>query len=215
LSKAMPKSKQEALVSELIKIIHWLDGYRAYRCVEPSMIEKSFTKFPMGYLRNSWREIREDVYKIATFPTSFPEIGKMYTLATVAKLFLGVLFLLFMFTTIARTRGAKSAFGINLNNLSLAIAIALCAVIGLYYLSNILTYKRIDRCYKEHEHILGKRRERLKSATQSLIDKLAYYMKKFGYDPENYRFKLFNTDYKGISVQKRDRKKMYTVSIKT
>jgi len=215
LSKAISKSKQEALVSELIKIIHWLDGYRAYRCVEPSMIEKSFTKFPTGYLRNSWREVREDIYKIATFPTSFPKIGKMYTLATVAKLFLGVLFLLFMFTTIARTRGAESAFGINLNHLSLAIAIALCAVIGLYYLSNILAYKMIDRCYREHEHILGKRRKKLKSATQSLIDRLAYYMRKFGYDPENYRFKLFYADYEGISVHKRDRKKTYTVSIKT
>jgi len=212
----MSKSEKEALVSELIKIIHWLDGYRAYRCVEPSMIEKSFTKFPMEYLRNSWREIREDIYKIATFPTSFPEIGKMYTLATVAKFFLGVLFLLFMVTSIARTRGAKSVFGlINLNHLSMAIAISLCAVIGLYYLSNILTYKKIDRCYKENEHVLGKRRKRLKSATQALIDRLAYYMRKFGYDPENYRFKLFNTDYKGISVHKRDRKKMYTVSIKT
>jgi len=212
----MSKSEKEALVSELIKIIHWLDGYRAYRCVEPSMIEKSFTKFPMEYLRNSWREIREDIYKIATFPTSFPEIGKMYTLATVAKFFLGVLFLLFMVTSIARTRGAKSVFGlINLNHLSMAIAISLCAVIGLYYLSNILTYKKIDRCYKENEHILGKRRKRLKTATQALIDRLAYHMRKFGYDPENYRFKLFNTDYKGISVHKRDRKKMYTVSIKT
>jgi hypothetical protein len=212
LSKVKPEDPK---LGSLIKLIGWLDGYRALSCVDPLRIESVVKEYPKHDLRTMWREVKTDVYKIASLPASSPEIVRLHKIVAISKFSFLMLAMVSMTIWIAATRVSTSFFGSMFGIVLLALlAVLYNANIIIYVVYNRRMYKRVRAYYEEHSKELGERRKRIKQATQQLIDKLARYIKGQGYNPEKYEFSLFHSDYDNIKIVGEKRNKHFAI-IKT
>jgi hypothetical protein len=209
----LPKAeKEDPKLGSLVKLIGWLDGYRALSCVDPVRIESVVKGFPQHDLKTMWREVKTDIYKIASLPASSPEIVRMHKVLAISKILFLMLAIVAMTVWITATRVNPSFFGSMFGIILLALLAALYnATIIIYVVYNRRLYKKVRSYYEEHSKELGERRKRIKNATQQLIDKLARYIKGQGYEPEKYEFSLFHFDYDNIKIVGEKRKKHFAI----
>jgi len=208
----LPKVKREEFnLDSLAKAISWLDGYRACYCVNPSKIEDIVNKYPKRDARDLWREVKSDIYKIASLPTSSPKIVRMYKIVTISRSLLPIFALLSLSMWIITIEFHASGF---FGSMFSVLLIASLATVVFYYVCNKRLYNEIRRYYNERLHALKERRRRIKNITQLLINALAHYIKGRRYDPTEYEFSLFNLDYDNIKVVEKRRARKFLSKIK-
>jgi hypothetical protein len=215
--ETLPKANQEdPNLMSLIDLIGWLDGYRALSCVDPVRIERVVRKYPKHDLRAIWREVKSDVFRIASLPASSPEIVRMYKILTISKLLFLMLAMATTMVSVAAARLNASFFFASVFGLFILVLLAVLynANIIIYYVYNKRLYKKVRTTYEEHSQEWEERRKRIKHATQQIIYKVAQYINRQGYNPEKYQFSLFHADYNNIKIIKQKRKK-YSAIIKT
>lgn len=208
----MPRVKREEFTLEsLAKAISWLDGYRACYCVNPSKIEDVVKKYPKRDVRKIWREVKSDIYKIASLPTSSPEIVRMYKIVTISRSLLPIFAMLslVMWIVTIETK-VPGAFG----EMFYLLLIVSLATVVFYYLYNKRLYNKIRAYYDERLDLLKERQRRIKNMTQVLINGLAHYIKGRTHDPREYEFSLFYLDYDNIRVVEKKGAKKFLSKIK-
>lgn len=208
----MAKVKGEEFnLESLAKAISWLDGYRACYCVNPSRIEDVVRKYPKRDVRKLWREVKSDIYKIASLPTSSPEIVRMYKIVTISRSLLPIFAVLSLTMWIVTIEiKVPGLFG---SLFSILLILSLGTVV-FYYGYNKRLYNKIRMYYNDRLDALKERRRRIKNITQVLINGLAHYIKGRKYDPREYDFSLFHLDYDNIKVVEKKGSKKFLSKIK-
>ena len=210
LLSATTKKKQASgsKLRNLAKLISWLDGYAALKCVDPMKIERLAKSEgeSIDEVARVWSDVREDVRDIATLPGSSSEvvkISKYLNISRMAITLMGVgIILVFLVMS--------SLFSV-LSNPSVRLGI-LIAVAGAYYVvffSYFLLSRKLNKLvigyYEKHQGEVAKQRRRIKIATQRLIDVLAMRIRASSDElPEKYKLRLFHDDYSNIRVLEGD-----------
>ncbi len=195
------KNPSIKLLSGLISLI---DGYLAYFFDDPDPFDQPIRKGAIGKeFANEWKTIYKTLYKMAYTLKRLPEIKK-YVFAQGA---------LRSFSLPLTLMGAIFAIysmfpGVPINPLFLLISGFALACIGAFFL--IMSWymgkkvaETIDKYFKDHREKYSIKRTYLRDVVQKLLYSLAFYLKNNDFDLDKYKFKLFNSFYKGIIVLKK------------
>ena len=188
----------------LAKLISWLDGYAALRCVDPIKMERLAKSEgdSMDEVKRLWSDVREDVRDIASLPGSSTDIiktSKYLNLSRIAITLMGVgIVVIFLLV---------SSFIPALTNTSVRLGILVVVAGGYYavFFTYFLLSRRLNRLvadhYEKHQGEVAKQRKHIKAVTQKMIDVLAMRIRASSDGtPEKYKLKLLNDDYSNIKV---------------
>ena len=212
MRSAMSKKKDTVVRSNeqlipLTDIITSLDSVRAYRRRSSQNLDEKFKRIGgMGFpdLRRLWPGIEGDVKTIVDMPLNIPGVPRLIRLNYALRLLGRIFFILLVVVLAARlVRAWRPLLGEALgDNLPLLIVIVLGAVISMN--GEVVADYVIRRRVVEYESLTEERYKkhvnRVKGATQTVIDRLAEDTKQSKKDPKDFPFHLFFDDYDNIEV---------------
>jgi len=201
-------------MSVLRGLIALIDGYLAYFFDDPDPYDRAIKQGALGKeFANEWKEIYKTLYKIAYTLKRVPEIRKYIVAQGAFRSFSLPL------TLTGALLAIFSMFpDVPVHPILLLIAAFMLATTGaialiLSWIAGKKVADAVDSYFKEHREKYKFKRAYLKSVVQKLLYSLAYYLKKDGVDLNKFKFKMFNSFYKGIIVLKRPKlfRKKYLV----
>ncbi len=202
--KSRQLKKEGKSLQGFAKLITFLDGYAALAVVDPVKIERLMKGSSSDDLQNFWKQAKDDVYKIGGLPSSSPQIVRLAKWLNIVKI-------LFLFTGligvgvwVLLSRLEATFFsGRNAPLIFFGVLIVLFnTVLFLYYALNKRLSMRVITYYDKHAGEVTNQRKHLRQVAQQIIDNLTMTIRRTRYDPKNYEFKLFHSDYRNIKVLK-------------
>jgi hypothetical protein len=214
----VPKSKTKSVnLTDLSRLVTWLDAYSAMSPVDPVRLRKIANKYESDHdINAAWKEVESDVWDIARVPSNSKEITGLSRIVGILKqvlMFLGLI--VFTVYIIGSGLGTLNFLG-RYGALVFVLIFVAAYIIGFgayFYLDRRLT-SLVVNCYNQHATEISKQRKRIKQVNQRLIDKLAAEIRAKRADPDKHRFSLMQKDYSNIVVQKERGNSQYLVSIK-
>ncbi|MEM0074859.1 MAG: hypothetical protein QXR69_01095 [Conexivisphaerales archaeon] len=206
----MDPKVREKRCSLIARMISWFDAYSVLSTTDPEIVEKALKDYAGSDLDAIWKEVKDDVYMIANFPSKSPDVERYSQILrrTRLGLFLGSLAAIFFMLLI--TLGRISFPFDPVYGLFIPFAV-LYGVFGINtYLGRVLN-RKVVQFYETHQEELAPRQKRIRKAVQKLIDKLYIDVKSLSLDSSKFNFQVFNTDYKNIRVVKGRGGRFYAV----
>ena len=217
MTKAKRRYRREIDLKVLTDLITLLDCYRINRYVELDSMEKAVRDGKLGKLDVKWREIRRILYRIASLPERSANIEKLVNIRERVKLveIIGSYLFVFGLGVFLLTYFDLCPEWLKGTYVYVALP-SLLLVLGTRLAREFIHRKiglEIDEFSKRHPKKFRFLRARLKEMAQDLIYKLSKSIRDRNEDAEEYKFDLYNTDYKGIKILKSPGlvRKYYTV----
>jgi len=210
-----PKLSKEVDLNALRDLIEVLDGYRVYIYTDVEFIDKAVKEGKLGKgFMEEWREIRKTLKEMASSAASIPNVIKFMkireTIGFISMLLITTAFVLLIIQIALKV----SPFGLFGDLIFSSAFILLIASIISRFLINRKIGLKIEAYYAEHHENFKDQRLRLRKITQDLLVRLSNYIKRFSEDENKYQIRLYNVDYKRITViQEPDRWRKYYVAV--
>ncbi|RLI11866.1 hypothetical protein DRO33_03385 [Candidatus Bathyarchaeota archaeon] len=193
-------------------LIELIDGYRVNYFGDPRPFSERIRDNALGReVKSEWKTIYRALMKIATTVERIPEVRSYISLQSALR-FLSIMLTLIGLSIplINMVRGVPTSIWIPF---SLATCGA-CMLVASWAVGRNMALA-IEDYFREHKEKYKFVRAYLARVNQKLINSLRRQLEATGEDPDRYRLKLFNTDYKGIKVVKKPSlfRKRYIVSV--
>jgi len=210
-----PRMSGEVDLSALRDLIEVLDWYRVYNFTEIKFLDKAVKEGRLGRgFMEEWREIRKTLKQMAGSAASIPGVIRLIkireAIGFTSMLLITVAFVLL----IAQIALKVSPFGLFGDIVFLcAFALLIVSFISRFLINRKIGLK-IEAYYAEHHEDFKDHRLRLRKTIQDLLVRLSNYVKRIGEDENRYKIRLYNVDYKRITViQEPDRWRKYYVVV--
>ncbi len=188
----------------IARLVSWFDSYVELYTVDPVKIERALKNYSGTDLDQIWKSVKKDVDQIVDLPAESVEIEKYSKRASRSRglsLVIGIFTFAALLIYLFFQNQIKTLGGQNLIIIIPAIMIAL--LYGFFMLTIISTRalnKAMRTFYDEHSGELSKQRAHMRDATQQLIDRLNREIYSHGFEPSQFKFQLFHSNYKNIAV---------------
>jgi hypothetical protein len=187
--------------SGIAQMITWFDGYSTLHLVDPLRIERLLKSRSGSDLDLVWKNVKKDISAIVELPASSEQVKKFSRLASYARLasmiLAGVSFVILILIYFFQSR-------LKLQGDQIIAPALVIAFLYVMIMVSLFASRRMNSAvrsyYQEHSHELSKSTARLKEAAQTLIDRLQRDVTSHNLDPMQYKFKIFQTDYRNITV---------------
>ena len=188
--------------SLLAKMVAWLDGYASLYPTDVAVIERKLKGWSGTDVDAAWKQVKDDVYAISQMPTKSAEVQKAFKrLSMVRYLLLAAaassIVLMFVFTE------GYLAFAEGEQYVLLAPIMVSYGTFSFYTFTRRSVNKKVTEFYDGRRGELSDRRRRIRRVTQTLIDKLYADVRSMHLEPDKFRFELFGTDYKNVTLVRR------------
>jgi len=178
-----------------------LDGYRARDYTDIEFMDKAVVEGKLGSkFVEDWKEIRKILIKMASSSASIPGVVKFIKIRD----FIGFISMIFMtaaFTLVIFQIALKKSFlGLYGEFVFLSTFILLIVSIISRFLINRKIGLKIEKYHAENPEKFRNHLLRLREVVQDLLYSLSKQIKLSGEDPEDYKMKFYNADYKRIKI---------------
>jgi hypothetical protein len=190
--------------SLIARLISWFDSYVELYTVDPVRIERALKSYSGTDLDQIWKSVKSDVDQIVELPTKSQEIEKYSKRASRSRVFsliIGVftfaaLIIYLYFQTQLKSLGGQ--------DIVIIIPAVMIALLYGFFMLTILSTRSLNKAmrsfYDKHTGELTKQKSHMRDATQQLIDRLSREIYSHGFEPNRFKFQLFHSNYKNISV---------------
>jgi hypothetical protein len=196
-TKESDEERKKRIRKELetyVEVIRALDSYRAFRRLDPRLVERTITKSGSEELRKVYHSIEGDMKRMAYYPAKVKEFRGMYRTMTAMKLLAAIASVFVVgigIATLERSSVVSEALG---NPVFVAVAVLL--PIAAFNLSVLSEFRLRKKLAKTYEGKFSAERARIGAAVQSLIRILNDKVREYGEDPKKYKLSLFHDDYR-------------------
>jgi hypothetical protein len=190
--------------SLIARLITWFDSYVELYTIDPLRIEKALKNYEGTDIDQLWKNVKKDVDQIVDLPAKSETIEKYSKRASRSRIFsmligLGtfvVLIVYLYFQSQLRVLGGQ--------NLVIIIPAAMIALLYGLFMFTMFSTRALNKAmrtfYDQHSGELSKQKSHLREATQQLIDRLSREIYSQGFEPNRFKFQLYHSNYKNISV---------------
>ena len=210
-------AKKSVGITDLTRLVTWLDGYSVMSPVDPLQLRKIANRYPNDQdVSGAWKDVESDIWDIARIPSTSPEITRTSKIVGFLKqllMFIGLIILAIYL--VGSSLKAFSFLG-KYEALTFAVIFFLAYLLGFgfyFYLDRRLT-RMVAVWYNKHSSDISKQRKHVKQVNQRLIDKVAAEIRAKRADPEKYKFTLMQKDYNNIVVRKEKSNSTFVVTVK-
>lgn len=188
----------------IAKLVSWFDSYVELNTVDPIRIQRSLKGYEGTDLDQIWKSVKNDVEQIKGLPSKSHEIEKIARRASRTRqlsMIVGaatfvVLIISVYYQNLFKLIGGKD-LGIAIPGIVLTLFYAL---LMMTLLSTRSLNKAMRGFYDEHSGQLTKQKTHMREATQQLIDRLSREVYTHDFDPNKFKFQLFHSNYKNVTV---------------
>ncbi len=205
----MSSKKKKTSLGDLSKFIVWLDSYAALAPADPQKIERLAKNSDDPDVNNAWRQVRDDVSKIANLAGSSENIRKLGRASELLKLVftvMGFVAIIVFFALSSITIPFLSTPLATQTFFFIIVLVYMGAFIAFVYTNRRLT-SRVREFYSKHAGEVAAQRKHVKKITSELMDRFVTRVRGGNLDPEKHKLTLYHKDYTGVVVVREERPK--------
>lgn len=178
-----------------------LDGYRVHNYADIEFMDKAVVEGNLGSkFMEDWKEIRKILVKMASSSASIPGVLKFIKIRDAIG-FISLIFMTAAFVLVILQIALKQrVLGLYGEFIYLSAFIFLIASIISRFLINRKVGLKIEKYHTENPEKFRTHLLRLREVVQDLLYSLSKHIKLSGGDPDDYKMRLYNADYKRIKI---------------
>ena len=192
-----------------------LDGYRVRDYTDTEFMDKAVVEGKLGskFMEN-WKEIRKILIKMASSSASIPDVVKFIKIRDAIGFVSMILMTAAFVLVILQIALKQSILGFYGEFIYLSAFILLIVTIISRFLINRKIGLKIEKYHTENPEKFRNHLLRLREVVQDLLYSLSKHIKLSGGDPDDYKMRLYDVDYKRIKIiQEPDRWRRYYVVV--
>jgi len=211
--KNVKRREYQEKIDELLRIIHWLDGYRTFRVADPSRIELSIERICPPKIVKRWKRVRKEIREMNRALSESP-LRNLLAMASILR-FVSLTCIMGLFFSFMALMIFRIKVSLSYPTIMVVVVIAVVIIPNFYLYFDRYLRHRIKSYYEKAEDRFGFKMKKVKSLAQELIYYVSELVKKAELDPNKLGFKLNNVDYDGIEVKSKPKffSKFYTVRL--
>jgi|GEM_PF-3970079 len=186
-------------LSNLVKLIEGLDGFRVGRLSSISRLKAYYEACRPLSLKRKWREVEGDLKEIIGLALKEPSLRKALRYNKSAES-------LYTFSVITTSIALIAFLMVKDPLVTFPIFLTLIVISNLALAMKVYAYRKITAFYAERRDSYKEIADRLRTDVNQLILELKFRLRRAKADPRKYKLKLRNVDYDNIEVLRKGRK---------